>query len=191
VGLIASRLGETDELIRNLQALGYPPARTRSADDPPPPSFTIDQDGQILFRSALPSIYLYEQIAPFAGKDERGRFYLTQSAVQEAAENGITVDEILRRLRAFHIGPLPRRIEIKIRAWGKYYGDARVQTMTLVQIQDQETLDELMGEPEFEGLLHPFAPAEGPALAVVAAEDLDALVQTFGERNIEIHEELD
>jgi hypothetical protein len=191
VGLIAPRLGETEELIRNLQALGYPPARTRSADDPPPPSFTIDQDGQVLFRSALPSIYLYEQIAPFTGQDEQGRYFLTQSAVQQAIAAGMTVDEILRRLRAFHIGPLPRRIEVKVRAWTKYYGDARVQTVTLIQIQDQKTLEELMAEPEFEGLLRPFAPAEGPALAVVAPEDLPALYVALGERNIEVREELD
>ncbi|MBN1641243.1 MAG: helicase-associated domain-containing protein [Anaerolineae bacterium] len=190
VGLITRRIGETDELVRNLQALGYPPARTRSADDQPPPSFTIDADGQIRFRNALPSIYLYEQIAPFTGKDERDRYYLTQSAVQEAIAGGVTVDEILRRLNALHIGPLPRWVEIKVRAWGKYYGDARIETLTLIQIQDEKTLRELMAEPEFEGLLRPFAPAKDLALAVVAASDLDALRQAFAERNIEAREEL-
>ena len=46
-------------------------------------------------------------------------------------------------------------------------------------------------EPEFEGLLHPFAPAEEKALAVVATEDLDALYEVLAERNIEVEESLE
>ena len=191
VALVTSRVGETEELARNLQAAGYPPARTRSADDKPRPSFTIDDTGQMHFATALPSIYLFAQIAPFTGKDERGRYYLTQSAVQGAIGEGMSVEDILERLRALHLGPLPRWIEIKIRAWGHYYGDAAVQTITLVQIADEKTLQELLAEPELEGILHPFAPDEEKALATIASDDIRLLYELLAERNISISEELD
>jgi len=191
VAIIAPRRGETEELVRNLQALGYPPARTMSADEKPRPSFTLDADGQLQFTIALPSIYLYEQIAPFTGRDEKGRYFLTRTAVEEAVAHGLTVDEILTRLQIYHFGPLPRWVTLKVRAWGKYYGDVSMQTITLIQIKDRATLRELMDEPEFEGLLHPFVPAEGKALAVIAAEDLETLYEVLAERNIEVKGGLD
>jgi len=79
----------------------------------------------------------------------------------------MSVSEILKRLRALHQGPLPRWVEIKVRAWGKYYGDAAIQTITLVQIKDHATLQELLAEPEVAGLLKSFDANKGRALAVV------------------------
>jgi hypothetical protein len=190
VALIVPRQGETEELVRNLQTVGYPPARTRSASQKPRPSITIDDVGQVHFAIDLPSIYLYEQIAPFTGQDEQGRYFLTQSAVQEAISGGMTVEEILGRLRALHLGPLARWVEIKVRAWGHYYGDAAMQTITLVQIKDEKTLHELLAEPELEGILHPFVPNGDKALAIVTS-DLDTLRRAFAERNIDVKERLE
>jgi hypothetical protein len=189
--LIAAHPGETDDLIRNLQEIGYPPARTRSADERLRPSLTIDDKGQIHFNIALPSIYLYQQIAPFTGTDERGHYYLTQSAVQDAIESGMSVEDILERLRMLHVGPLPRWVEIKVRAWGHYYGDAAVQTLTLIQVKDEKTLRELLAEPEMKDVIHPFAPDKGRALAVVVVQDLGSLYEVMRERNITINEQLE
>jgi hypothetical protein len=191
VAIIAPRRGETDELVRNLQAFGYPPARTTSADEKPPPSFTLDAEGQLRFSVALPSIYLYRQIAPLTTQDEKGRYFLTRTAVEEAIAGGMSVDEILERLRTYHLGPLPRWVTLKVRAWGKYYGDVSLQTITLIQVKDKETLRELMDEPEFDGLLCPFEPIDGKALAVIAEEDLEALYERLAERNIEVREGLE
>jgi hypothetical protein len=191
VALITRRPGETDELIRNLQAIGYPPARTRSADERLRPSLTIDDAGQLSFHIALPSIYLYPQIAPFTGCDERGRYYLTQSAVQEALRGGMSVEDVLERLRALHLGPLPRWVEIKVRAWGHYYGDAAVQTVTLIQFKDEKTLREILAEPELQGMLRPFAPSQGKGLAVLGDVNSNSLHEAFRERNIDVKDKLD
>jgi hypothetical protein len=187
---VAPRQGEADELVRNLQMVGYPPARTRSASQPLRPAFTIDETGRLHFTTALPSIYLYEQITPVTGRDERGHYYVTQSAVQQAIAGGLSVDDILGRLRKLHLGPLPRWIEIKIRAWGHYYGDVAVQTVTLVQFKDAKTLQEILSEPELTGVLKAFCPDEDKALAVVTG-DAAALQQAFAERNIKAEEQLE
>jgi hypothetical protein len=187
---VAARQGETDELVRNLQMVGYPPARTRLASQPLRPSLTIDDAGRVHFTTALPSIYLYEQITPLTGQDERGHYYVTQSSVQEAIAGGLSVDDILGRLRALHLGPLPRWVEIKVRAWGHYYGDVAVQTVTLVQFQDEKTLQEILAEPELKGVLEAFRPDEDKALALVAG-DPAALQQILAERNISVKERLE
>lgn len=191
VALVSSLPGELESLVHHLQASGYPPARSHSTADPPRPSFTLEETGHIVFSLDLPSIYLYQQIAPFTAQDEQGEYFITQSSVQEAIATGITVGEILTRLRALHLGPLPRWVEIKVRAWAQYYGKAAVQTITLVQIKDEGTLQELLSEPELEGILTPFDPQKGKALAVVEADKLEALLAAFAERNIQIKDKIE
>ncbi len=190
VALVSSLPGELETLVHHLQANGYPPARSRSAADPPHPSLTIEENGHLGFTLDLPSIYLYQQIAPFTSQDEQGEHFITQSSVQEAIGMGMTAGEILAKLRALHLGPLPRWVEIKVRAWAQYYGKAAVQTITLVQIKDKGTLQELLAEPELAGLLAPFEPQKDKALAVVDADKLEALLEALAERNIQIKEEL-
>ena len=218
VAIVTPEPGAIQELARTLQGLGYPPSQTRDGRDALHPSFTISPEGQLLFREALPSIYLLEQIAPFTGRDERGRYFLTQSAVQEAlyavrppssvgersfvvatsvslsttsSGSPLTVNDILSRLQALHIGPLPRWVEIKVRAWGHYYGDAAMQTLTLVQFRDRNTLLELLREPELKGLLQIFTLDKDRALAVVSAEDPASLREALIQRGIEIRDRLE
>jgi hypothetical protein len=191
VALVAPEPDKGQALIHALQEMGYVPAQTRDPQDALRPSFTISDDGQLHFRETLPSIYLYEQIAFFTGQDERGRYYLTQSAVQEALRHNLTVDDILNRLKTLHVGPLPRWIEIKVRAWGNYYGNAAMQTLTLVQFRDERILAELLREPELKGTLRPFTPSEKRALALVSTEDLESLCEALAERGIRIKRQLE
>ena len=190
VAIISALPSKTDELVHALQEAGYPPARTRSPEDANHPSLTIDEDGQMHFVAALPSIYLFEQIAPFTGKDEQGRTFLTQSAVQGAIEQGLGIQEILGRLQQVHLGPLPRWVEIKIRAWGHYYGNAAMETVTLVQIQDEKILVELLAEPELQGLLSAFKPSKSKVLAWVSMENIDSLREILAERGMRLKEGL-
>jgi hypothetical protein len=212
LALISPALGETEELVRALERAGYPPLRTRSPRDAVRPSLTIAAGAwpaaatgaqatvtgvpatvtgmEIKFHVALPSIYLYEQIAPFTRQDEQGRYYLTQSAVQDAVQGGMAVDEILDRLRALHRGPLPHAVESQVRAWGGYYGDAAVQTVTLIQVRDGKTLNELLAEPEVRALLRPFVPDPARALALLDAGDLEQLYQVLARYGIDVHDQL-
>jgi hypothetical protein len=174
-------LGAAEELARALERTGYPPLRTRSPRDAIRPALILDETKlspsgiQVEFDVPLPSIYLLEQIAPLTTQDEQKRYYLTPSSIVEAQEQGIPFVEILRRLRALHRGPLPHAVEKQIRAWGHYYGDAATETMALVQVQDTQTLNELLAEPEIRALLQPFVPDPERALATVSVADLEKL----------------
>jgi hypothetical protein len=192
--LIAPGLSQVEELAQALQAAGYPPARTRyeivgAPTFTPERCMTISPDGRLHFDVSLPSIHILGMLAPFTVCDERhDQHYLTQQAVERAIEGGMTVQQILERLRALHRPPLPRWIEIKVRAWGHYYGNAAVQTVTLVQIRDTKTLDELLADPEIGRILRRFVSPQGSALAVVDAEDTAALYEALAERGIEVQE---
>jgi len=186
VAIVDPEPGKTDALIRTLQKAGYPPTRTRSPADAARPSLTAGEDGQLHFATPLPSIYLFEQIAPFTGQDEQERYFVTQSAVQRAVEQGLNVQEILSRLQTLHVGPLPQQLAVKIRAWGHYYGDVAMETVTLIQIQDQETLQELLAEPGVKEILQPFAPSKDKALALVAKGDAARLHEFLAERAIHV-----
>jgi hypothetical protein len=180
-----------------LEQAGYPPLRTRSSQDPILASLTIAGDQgpsvtglHLQFHVALPSIYLYEQIAPLTQQDERGQYHITQSTVQEAIQGGMPVTEIVERLRALHRGPLPHEVVKQIRAWGHYYGDAAVQTVTLIQIQDSKTLNELLAEPEIQALLRPFVPDPARALAMLDARDQEKLYEILARYGINVREQL-
>ena len=197
LAIVSPALGETEELVRALERAGYPPLRTRSPRDPILPTLRISPgDGpsatglEIGFHVALPSMYLLAQIAPLTRQDEQGRYYLTQSAIREAVAGGMPVPEILDRLGALHRGPLPHAVDRQIRAWGRYYGDAAVQTVTLIQIQDSKTLNELLAEPEIRAYLRPFVPDPAQALALLDAADLEKLYEILARYGIDVRGQL-
>jgi hypothetical protein len=197
LALISPALGETDELVRALERIDHPPLRTRSRQDAVRPILTIPSgEGpsatglKVQFHVALPSLYAFEQIAPFTRQDERGRTYITQSTVGEAVQEGLSVEEILARVRALHRGPLPHAVERQIRAWGHYYGDAAVQSVTLIQVQDGKTLNELLAEPDVRVLVRPFVPDPGKALALLNPQDLDQLYEVLDRYGIDVHDQL-
>lgn len=195
VALVAAHQTADDDLLAALHEMGHLPARTASTQDVLRPSLTIDPNGEIHFREALPSIFLFGLIAPFTEVTPDHRYRLTEAAVKQALASdhstGYTVEKILDTLRTLHIGPLPRPIEIKIRAWGHDYGDAAIQPLILVQVQDEPTLKKLMEEPELQGLLSPFTPDPKKKLAVISADRLEQLRQAFQERGMNIKDILD
>ena len=102
----------------------------------------------------------------------------------------MSVPGILDRLAALQRGPLPHAAVKQIRAWGHYYGDAAMQTVTLIQVQDAKTLNELLAEPEIRAYLRPFVPDPARALALLDAGDLDQLREILARYGIDIHDQL-
>jgi hypothetical protein len=197
LAIIAPALGEAEELARALERAGYPALRTRSAQDAPRPALILDEAKlsasgiPVEFDVALPSVYLLKQIEPFSSTDERGAFHLTPASIHSAAERGMPAQDVLDRLRALHRGPIPRAVERQIRAWGHYYGDASVEQMTLVQVRDAKTLNELLAEPDVQALLRPFVPDPRHALAWVAPEQVDELLEVLARYGIRVDDRLD
>ena len=69
-------------------------------------------------------------------------------------------------------------------------GTAAIEQVTLIQLKDAKTLNELLSEPEVRALVRPFVPDPGRALALVAAEDVDELVQVLARYGVSTHDRL-
>ena len=113
-------------------------------------------------------------------------YQITPATIQAALKiPGVTVQSILEDLQAVHAGDLPQELIHKIKAWGKYYGDAVMDTLTLVEFRDRKALQELLEDPALQRYLQPFQ-AGRRALAVVDREHLQEVQQLLAERGVEI-----
>mgnify|MGYP001312298865 FL=1 len=133
----------------------------------------VDENGRTHPFHAVPSLHLRGRLAPFALEAEGG-WQLTAESVRRAGGNKQKVQTVVTELGKLNRGPLPNHLVAQIRAWGGYYGNATIGTMTLFEFRDREALAELRELPELKEMLQPFA-AGDRALAVVAEEEVTAV----------------
>ncbi|MFQ5341097.1 MAG: helicase-associated domain-containing protein [Anaerolineae bacterium] len=168
-----------------LRRQGWLPLVTAKNETQAPDSVRADADGRLRFVHAAPSIYALGRVAPFSEPVDGGR-QITQAAVRNALRaRGVTVDTILEDLQSVHAGKLPRDLVHTIKAWGKYYGAATMDTLTLIQFRDHDALKELLADPELKPYLQPFEAGQR-ALATVNREHLDTVQRLLADRGIEI-----
>ena len=155
-----------------------------------PNSIVISAAGTIEFTTRAPSLYLHGHLAAIADPIDDLHYEITAETIERATRSGLTAPQIIERLAAVHRGPLPDRLVRRIRAWAKYFGDAAIEEMTLLQVRDEKTLSELLADPELAPLIKPFAPAKTKALARVQEKDLDTLRALLSERGIDLVDKL-
>jgi hypothetical protein len=171
-------------LMQQLQVHGLPPARTIHPGNARCPSLTLADDGRLLFAHKVPSIFVFTTLGRFTERGDDGVWHITPAAVRRGIASGLGVDDILKELTDLHRGPLPAWIVKAAKSWGKYYGDARLETLTLIQFRDAIALRELLGDPELSPFLQPFIPERG--LAHVDAARQDEVQRLLAERGVEI-----
>jgi hypothetical protein len=155
-----------------------------------PNSIVATETGEIAFTTRAPSLYLHGHLAAFADPIDEQHYEITAETIERATRGGLTASQIVERLTSIHRDPLPEGLVRRIRAWAKYYGDAALEAVTLLQVRDDQTLNELLAEPEIAALLKPFAPGKHKALARVREKDLEALRALLSERGIDIDDKL-
>lgn len=94
-------------------------------------------------------------------------------------------------LEIVHRGPVPESLARRLRAWARHYGEAALSGVTLLQVRDLATLEELMANPEIAPLLKPFRPAPTKALAHTLPENVEKLCALLAERGVELKDRLD
>lgn len=185
VALLVCSPTHVDQVFNALLAAGHLPARTRTDLATPVPSLTVTPAGTVNFQRRLPSIYLIAQVEPFCEQTDSETWQITAPAVHNAIDNGWTAASILDTLRTLNIGPLPPRFDLKIKAWAGHFGEARLQTLTLLQFGANKILDELMTDADVGPLLTRFVTADpSRALAVVDADNVERLCELLTERGV-------
>jgi len=180
------RRDQQDAFVAALLERGLLPAvsdmRPESADN----SVVVDAEGVVRTVHAVPSIYLRDRLARFAEPAGDGRWRLTPRAIGRAGGSKGKVARLLEELGALQRGDLPEELVESIRVWGGYYGSAAVETLTLIEFSDHETLTDLLTRPDLRGALIPLSPGKGKrALAAIAEgrrEQVEDVLQRLGVR---------
>jgi hypothetical protein len=207
-GAIIKRAGPTSLLLhadkveaveRVLLEADELPVRTARPEDARKACITVTADGAIQFAHAVPSLYVFGHLFPFAdqtptqpepGRESSrgGSWRITRESVRRAGAAGLDAPAIIASLEALALGGVPAELQVRIKAWSKYYGDAIVQTLTLVQFRDQDTLTELRTDPILARYIRPFKLDAKLGLAVIKPSDVAALQALLAERGINLAE---
>ncbi|MGE5223456.1 MAG: helicase-associated domain-containing protein, partial [Omnitrophica WOR_2 bacterium] len=150
-----------------------------------PGSIRVGDSGEIELNEKAASIYLHGQLSAIADRTDSG-YRLTPASIQRAVQSGLSAPEMVSRLQAMSGRQVPDEAARKIRAWSKYYGDAVVENVVLLQVKDPNTLQELLKDPELKHMLKEFTMPAGKALARIQPKDLEKLRLLLAERGVEI-----
>lgn len=160
-----------EALISKLVGQGLFPAITGAEPDSADDSVIIEEDGTIRPIHACPSLHLRGRLSRLAEEAPGGMWKLSPRSVRRAAGSKIKATHLLDELVKLHRGTLPRSLVDQIKAWGGYYGDAAVETLSLIEFSDPGALDELRENADLRQLLTPF-PAGHGTLAIVPTDRL-------------------
>jgi hypothetical protein len=166
-------------------AAGELPARTTRPEDARKASITVTDEGAIGFAHAVPSLYVYGHLHPFADQGADG-WRITPASVRRARDAGLGAVAIIASLETLALGGVPEALQAHIKAWNKHFGDATLQTLTLVQFRDQDALNELRADPVLARYLRPFKAEARLGLAVVKPGDVAAVQALLAERGVEL-----
>lgn len=176
-----------DVLELALLAMEELPSRIDQAAESRRDSIALDADGSIHFAHELPNLYVRGYLRPFAEQAAEG-WRITPASVRRAQKGGMDAAAILSELRDLAAGGVPGALQANIKAWGKHYGDASFQTVTLLEFQSQEVLDELLADSRLRRYLKPFKTKARLGLALVALENLAAVSALLAELGVNIKE---
>lgn len=176
---------DAQSTLRALRDAGLFPLVTRAGQTDAPASLTADESGALEFFGHAPDIYAYAAVEPFAEILDEHHAQFTPTSVQAAVANGISIPEILARLDHVHRGAVPPGLVQRLKAWGKFYGDARLGQLTLVEFRDEAARQELLADPELKAYLKPFEAGARP-LVLVQAEHVEYVRALLQARGIEL-----
>jgi hypothetical protein len=174
-----------DTLERSLLAAGELPARSADPAGGHHNSILLAGDGRIEFAHQSPSIYARGRLQGVAQETGEG-WQVTRASVSRARQAGMDPAAIIAALAEMATGGVPAPLQQQIKAWAGAYGAAAVQTVTVVQFKDHETLEELLADPALARLLHPWPPKMRIGMARIAPADVDAARTLLAERGVDV-----
>ena len=169
-----------------LRDAGWLAVFTRRGQTDAPASVATDAEGNVTLVHRTPSIYAYEGIEPFAERIDARHARITAASVEAATKQKLDVPTMIARLRQVHRGEIPAPLIVRLKAWGKYYGDAKLGAVMLLEFRDEPARDELLNDPELKPHLERFDAGNRP-LVMVHAQSLERVKELLAERGVDIH----
>ena len=144
----------------------------------------VFQDGLLRFELAEPDFYLQGHLRRFADPVGGYDYRITPASVQRAVLNGMTAPDIIAALAQVAKKDIPPDLENHILAWSGHFGEAAIEEVVLLKMQNDSILSELFADPEIGPLLKPISKAADQAAAIVNPGDLSRLRQLLDEKGI-------
>lgn len=138
-------------------------------------TISVDATGAITLVQKVPSLYVLGPLGAFSDRSSDGVWRITPASMRRAREGGMEAPAVLAELNRLAGGRVPATLETKLKTWGGHFGDAKVQSLILIEFRDQATLEELLADRELKRYLKPFKPQAKLGLATVRAEDQAAV----------------
>ena len=176
-------------LVEALMAQSLLPAVSGANPQAADQSVFVQADGVIEPIHAVPSLHLRGRLAQLAEEGDDGRWRLTPASVRRAGGSKRKVLQILEALEKLHRGKLPEPVRVMVKKWGGYYGQAAVETLTLIEFGSREIVDELLRHPYLKTLLTPF-PTNDRALVTVAPDNLEQVKNKLADLGIVVKDGL-
>ena len=183
------KAGGEEALIAQLVGQGLFPAVTGAEPESADDSVIVEEDGTIRPIHACPSLHLRGRLSRLAKETPDGMWKLSPRSVRRAAGNKIKATRLLDELGKLHRGTLPGGFVDQVKAWGGYYGNAAVETLSLIEFSDPGALDELRENADLQQLLTPF-PAAHRTLAVVPTDRLAEAKESLARFGVQLRDGL-
>ncbi len=146
-------------------------------------SVRLEEDGTVVLMRPLPNIYLSGLLRQLCVENE-GVYSIAPATVQKFIQEGGTVPDYIAKVNAIAINAMPPLLEQRLKAWAHYYGDASVETLTLLHFQDSDKLDELLQDK----VLHPYLRRLLPKVPIAWVKgDIQQLTPLLAQRGITLH----
>jgi hypothetical protein len=178
----AAKVDAVEQALLELDEL---PVRASRAGEIPPGILTVDDQGDICFAHGQPNLYAQGRLHNIVEATDAG-WRVTAASVHRAQTLGLDAQGILSTLRQLTGAEPPPALTARIKAWSRHYGDANLRTITLVEFQDQATLEELLADPELKPYLTPFKPGVGLGLATVEPTQVETLKRLLAARGVSV-----
>jgi hypothetical protein len=126
--------------------------------------------------------YQLERLAQWQGQDaSQARYWLSEDAVWQAQNAGITAEQMLTFLQRITRGRVPEIAAHTLRAWGQRYGGASLRRAVLLETVDAATMQRIRQVPGIAALL---GQPLGATRCLVDDDNMDQLVAELKRRNI-------
>ena len=178
-----------DEVARALRQAGWMPVLQPTGETATRGMLRANDEGEVTFTQAAPSVYALGELARFAdlsaGKSDGGhkQAAITAASVRAAMTAGMSLDQLLTTLTGLHAGPLPAALEQKIRTWSRFFGNATLQQVALLELSNYEVLLNLLDDREVRPYLTLIEGSSKP-LAIVQPAHAETVRAILRERGI-------
>ena len=146
-----------------------------------------DEEGLLITTQPLPDLLLDAQIGHWALPRGACRWQLTQESVAAGVQTGLALAELLKLLADRLIHPVPRLLEVALRAWAGERSTVKLADIMVLQCAQPAIFEAIVGSAKLRNLLRGEL---APDLVVIDEAQLEVLREQLRWAGLEVSAEL-